>query len=83
MPFPMESSGMTKPYPVPERELCSECGLAWSDHPEGARRRDCIELLMGELVIAQARQYWTTPQFTWTTGSGTDLSLVDGLEESA
>ena len=36
---------MSKPKPVAERLVCSECELDWNLHPENPRRRDCIELL--------------------------------------
>ena len=37
-----------KPYPIPDRQICSECGLDWSLHPAKPRRRDCIALLLDE-----------------------------------
>jgi len=37
---------MSKPQPIPESLVCSECGLDWSLHPDNPRRRDCIALLV-------------------------------------
>ncbi len=50
---------MSKPKPVPEEVVCSECGLDWNLHPENPRRRDCIELLKEhhERIIAPP-QVW-------------------------
>ena len=39
-----------RPHPIPNNQVCSECGLDWALHPESPRRRDCIELLKNELV---------------------------------
>lgn len=33
------------PEPVPERLICSVCGLDWRTHPERATLLDCIALL--------------------------------------
>ena len=41
---------MSKPEAVPEALVCSECGLDWDLHPENPRRRDCIELLKGQII---------------------------------
>lgn len=50
---------MSKPKPIPEALVCSECGLDWDLHPENPRRRDCIKLLQ------EHRERITTPQIWW------------------
>ncbi len=51
---------MSRPEPVPEALICSECGLNWDLHPENPRRRDCIELLKRP---ASVPTYWYTHQY--------------------
>jgi len=50
---------LSKPKPIPEALVCSECGLDWDLHPENPRRRDCIKLLQDHhsRVIVP----WTNP----------------------
>ena len=46
-----------KPHPIPENQVCSECGMDWSKHPDEPRRRDCIELLKAEVASHGWRFY--------------------------
>lgn len=41
---------LNTPSPVCVATVCSECGLAWSRHPEGASLTDCIRLLKEDLA---------------------------------
>ena len=45
-----------KPHPIPNRRVCSECGLDWQLHPDKPRRRDCIKLLR------EAKRPWKAPR---------------------
>lgn len=47
-----------KPHPIPENQICSECGLSWYLHPENPRRRDCIRLLKVELLSRPIAPQW-------------------------
>lgn len=66
---------MSKPKPVPEEVVCSECGLDWDLHPKNPRRRDCIELLRDhhERIIAPPRDWWSNYHYCNWGHRGCDL----------
>lgn len=80
---------MSKPKPIIESQICSECGLPWLVHPENPRRRDCIELLKAEIAAktwpwSSVTQYcnWGHPNCYinhWYSGTydGTDSVETD------
>ena len=63
---------MSKPKPVAERLVCSECDLDWHLHPENPRRRDCIELLKehhGRVINPDLMKYVPTYSSTFVDPS--------------
>ena len=57
---------MAKPYPIPDKLVCSECGLAWNLHPEKAKLSDCVALLRKELADRIASSFqWSYTDSSW------------------
>ena len=66
-----------KPHPIPDNQICSECGLGWSLHPDNARRRDCIDLLLADRITRLVQHNYSYTDMPLTiSGLDTDQSAT-------